>query len=176
MFPAFVIKPSGPTSPPYFLAVCIVILLLDIMGVALRFNVRRVQKLQLKIDDWIMLLALLLVTGLAVCGIIGEIPASSPAHPILKSMSRGKDRCMGSSHPSERDGCQHRFRRSGESITSDLLSAKDANLRTPVELQFCGRIWSAICKLLIGPLAPRSLPIHSNTCIGLYQIQRRYLL
>ena len=67
----FVTSPSGPTSPSYFVAACVVLPVVCILPIALRFNARRLQKAGLKSDDWIMIPALVMVIGMAICGLIG---------------------------------------------------------------------------------------------------------
>ena len=67
----FVTSPSGPTSPSYFVAACVVLPVVCIFPVALRFNARILQKAGLKRDDWIMIPALVMVIGMAICGLIG---------------------------------------------------------------------------------------------------------
>jgi hypothetical protein len=62
---------SGPTSPPVFLSACIVLPIMCIIAIGLRFNARRVQKSGLKMDDWIMLPALIFFMGMAACAILG---------------------------------------------------------------------------------------------------------
>lgn len=62
---------SGPTSPPVFLSACIVLPIMCITAIGLRFNARRVQKSGLKIDDWVMLPALIFFLGMAACAILG---------------------------------------------------------------------------------------------------------
>lgn len=67
----YLYHPSGPSAPSSVLAVCTVLPILCIVAVALRFNVRRLQKATCKLDDWIMLPALILVVGMGIRGIIG---------------------------------------------------------------------------------------------------------
>ena len=67
----YFIEPSGPSSPPSLSAMSAALIALCTIAVALRVNVRKLQKANLKFDDWIMLPALLFFTGMAICGILG---------------------------------------------------------------------------------------------------------
>ena len=94
MFSTFVITPSGPTRPSNFLALCTVLPALCVIFVVLRFNVRRMQKASLLIDDWLALSALLFVLGMAICGLIGSVFFALHSSPMLTTF-RGDAWSMG---------------------------------------------------------------------------------
>lgn len=68
-----IIEPHGVTKPASVMIVSTFLPILALIAVALRFNVRRIQKTALKSDDWIMISTALLVTGMSICGILGEL-------------------------------------------------------------------------------------------------------
>jgi len=74
--PYDLVNPSGPTKPSSVMIVSTLLPALAILAVLARFNVRRIQKVAIKLDDWIMIPASLLVIGISICAILGITTAS----------------------------------------------------------------------------------------------------
>jgi len=74
--PYDLVNPSGPTKPSSVMIVSTLLPAFAILAVLARFNARRIQKVALKLDDWIMIPASLLVVGISICGILGIFTAS----------------------------------------------------------------------------------------------------
>lgn len=65
------ISSQGPNKASNLLILATTLPILCLVTIALRFNIRRYQKLPLQADDWILLPALILVVGMGISTILG---------------------------------------------------------------------------------------------------------